>query len=133
MGARCGKNLIILSISMAHFSGKNILGKLQKVAWCSHTTGLKEGTLRLLLKILRLNMDYHDKYDKQQKDWRLLTEDGFASKRQLYTNGHKLRTQFNDPFWDADKLIFSATEADECEKMKLRLPGNQFRYGYNTV
>jgi len=83
--------------------------------------------------IERLNMDYHDKYDKQQKDWRLLTEDGFASKRQLYTNGHKLRTQFNDPFWDADKLIFSATEADECEKMKLRLPGNQFRYGYNTV
>ena len=25
--------------------------------------------------IERLNMDYHDKYDKQQKDWRLLTED----------------------------------------------------------
>ena len=58
--------------------------------------------------IERLQMDYHDKYDKQQKDWRLHTEDGFASKRQYYTNKIKLFGQFRDPFWGADKLIFSS-------------------------
>merc|ERR1712142_1383920 len=83
--------------------------------------------------IERLNMDYHDKYDKQQKDWRLLTEDGFASKRQAYTNKNKLINQFRDPFWSADKLILTSTEGTELERLKLRLPGNQFRYGYNTV
>ena len=66
--------------------------------------------------IERLNLDYHDKYDKQQKDWRLHTEDGFASKRQLYTNANKLRNQFSDPFWTADKLIFSSAEGMELEK-----------------
>lgn len=83
--------------------------------------------------IERLNLDYHDKYDKQQKDWRLHTEDGFASKRQQYTNYSKLRNQFSDPFWTADKLIFSSAEGLELEKLKATLPGNEYQYGYNTV
>jgi len=84
--------------------------------------------------IERLNLDYHDKYDKQQKDWRLLTEDGFASKRQLYTNGQTLRNQFiADPFWSADKLILSSPEGMELEKIKRELPGNEYLYGYNTI
>merc|ERR1712029_203853 len=58
--------------------------------------------------IERLQMDYHDKYDKQQKDWRLHTEDGFASKRNLYTQKTSVRNQFRDPFWGADKLILSS-------------------------
>jgi len=81
--------------------------------------------------IERLNMDYHDKYDKQQKDWRLLTEDGFASKRQLYTNKNNLLKQFNDPFWSADKLILSSEEALERQKILFSLPGNQYQFGYN--
>jgi len=83
--------------------------------------------------IERLNMDYHDKYDKQQKDWRLLTEDGFASKRNLYTERNQLRAQFNDPFWDADKLILTTDEALVQEKIRMQLPGNEYWYGYNTI
>merc|ERR1712098_205865 len=82
--------------------------------------------------IERLNMDYHDKYDKQQKDWRLLTEDGFASKRQAYTNKNKLINQFRDPFWSADKLILTSTEGTELERLKLKLPGNFYMPGFNT-
>jgi len=83
--------------------------------------------------IERLNMDYHDKYDKQQKDWRLLTEDGFASKRQAYTNKNKLINQFRDPFWSADKLILTSTEGTELERLKLKLPGNFYMPGFNTI
>ena len=83
--------------------------------------------------IERLQMDYHDKYDKQQKDWRLHNEDGFASKRQYYTNKIKLFGQFRDPFWGADKLIFSSDEGLEAEKIKQSLPGNFYRYGFNTM
>jgi len=80
----------------------------------------------------RLQMDYHDKYDKQQKDWRLHTEDGFASKRYLYTNKISVRNQFRDPFWSADKLILSAYEGKEAEVIRQELPGNYYRPGYNT-
>jgi len=83
--------------------------------------------------IERLNMDYHDKYDKQQKDWRLLTEDGFATKRAMYTNKNKLLAQFRDPFWSADKIILSSAEGVEAQKVKLMLPGNYYMYGHNTV
>jgi len=83
--------------------------------------------------IERLQMDYHDKYDKQQKDWRLHTEDGFASKRNLYTNKDKIRNQFNDPFWGADKLILTAPEGTEQERIRMALPGNFYKYGFNTI
>jgi len=83
--------------------------------------------------IERLQMDYHDKYDKQQKDWRLHTEDGFASKRQYFTNKTKLYGQFRDPFWGADKLILSSAEGSESERIRMTLPGNFYRYGFNTV
>merc|ERR1711971_1074554 len=69
--------------------------------------------------IERLQMDYHDKYDKQQKDWRLHTEDGFASKRNLYTN--------------KDKIILTAPEGTEQERIRMALPGNFYKYGFNTI
>jgi len=74
-----------------------------------------------------------DKYDKQQKDWRLLTEDGFASKRQAYTNKCNIINHFRDPFWSADKLILTSAEGSELEKIKLKLPGNFYKAGYNTI
>jgi len=83
--------------------------------------------------IERLQMDYHDKYDKQQKDWRLHTEDGFASKRQYFTNKTKLYGQFRDPFWGADKLILSSEEGRESERVRQSLPGNFYKYGFNTI
>merc|ERR1712126_155940 len=43
-----------------------------------------------------MEMDYHDKYDLQQKDWRLLTEDAY-----------------------------------ELDRVKSRLPGNEYLPGYN--
>merc|ERR1719187_1236074 len=82
--------------------------------------------------IERLQMDYHDKYDKQQKDWRLHTEDGFASKRNLYTMKHKLLGYFNDPFWGCDRLILSTAEATEQDRVRRSLPGNFYRAGFNT-
>jgi NADH dehydrogenase (ubiquinone) 1 alpha subcomplex subunit 10 len=41
--------------------------------------------------IERINMDYHEKYDKQQGDWRLLTEDNFSQKRFNYSGSQKWR------------------------------------------
>jgi len=83
--------------------------------------------------IERLNMDYHDKYDKQQKDWRLLTEEMFATKRHQYTDKGQLINQFRDPFWSADKLILTSDEALVSAQIKLELPGNFYHAGYNTV
>jgi len=83
--------------------------------------------------IERLNMDYHDKYDKQQKDWRLLTEERFATKRWQFTHKEQLLNQFRDPFWLADKLIYTSGEAEELGHIQLELPGNHYHAGYNTV
>jgi len=80
-----------------------------------------------------LNMDYHDKYDKQQKDWRLLTEDMFATKRNVYTDQTKLMAGFAAPFFSCDKLIFTPEEGLEMEFLLNRLPGNRYHYGFNTV
>ena len=41
--------------------------------------------------IERMNMDYHDKYDRQQLDWRMLTEDNFGQARLNYTGEPKYR------------------------------------------
>eukprot|EP00091_Calanus_sinicus_P020549 TRINITY_DN5669_c0_g1_i1.p1 TRINITY_DN5669_c0_g1~~TRINITY_DN5669_c0_g1_i1.p1 ORF type:complete len:160 (-),score=46.59 TRINITY_DN5669_c0_g1_i1:283-711(-) len=73
--------------------------------------------------IERLNLDYHDKYDKQQKIGDSTPRYGFASKRQQYTNAGALVNQFNDPFWSADKLILTSAEGLELEKVKQKLQG----------
>jgi len=84
--------------------------------------------------IERMEMDYHDKYDKQQKDWRLLTEDGFASKRLMYSGEgrYHLAGQFRDPFWTADDLILTSEEGKEQDRVRGRLPGNEYIKGYNV-
>lgn len=80
-----------------------------------------------------LNMDYHDKYDKQQKDWRLLTEDGFASKRNIYTEQTELMNGFQAPFLSPDQLILTNEEALEMERVLSILPGNRYKHGFNTI
>jgi len=80
-----------------------------------------------------LNMDYHDKYDKQQKDWRLLTEDGFASKRNIYTDQTELMNGFIAPFLSPDQLILTNEEGKEMERILSILPGNRYLHGFNTI
>ena len=46
-----------------------------------------------------------------------MTEDGFASKRNLYTKKDKLLGYFNDPFWGGDTLILSTAEATEQDRV----------------
>jgi len=84
--------------------------------------------------IERMQMDYHDKYDKQQKDWRLLTEDKFASKRYMYSGEgrYHLAGQFRDPFYTADDLILTTEEGKEAARVRCKLPGNEFITGYNV-
>lgn len=79
----------------------------------------------------RMQVDYHDKYDPQQKDWRLLTEDEFASKRKTYTD-QRLFKFFRTPWWTADDLIKTSEERLESERVRAMLPGNTYAYGYNT-
>jgi len=79
-----------------------------------------------------LNLDYHDKYDKMQKDWRLLTEDGFGSKRYQYTQQATLLKGFVAPFFGAEQLYYTPDEALEIEKIKTLLPGNAKTHGFNT-
>merc|ERR1711935_518597 len=79
-----------------------------------------------------LNLDYHDKYDKMQKDWRLQIEDAFGTKRHIYTQGHKLLKGFNAPFFSADNLWLTPEECLEIERVKARLPGNANAPGFNT-
>merc|ERR1712098_142167 len=79
-----------------------------------------------------LNLDYHDKYDKMQKDWRLLTEDAFGTKRYVYTQAHSLLKGFHAPFFSADKLWFTPEEGIEIEKVQTLLPGNLHQTGFNT-
>lgn len=84
--------------------------------------------------IERMEMDYHDKYDPQQKDWRLHTEDAFASKRHMYSGDgrYHLAGQFNDPFYSCDDLILTNEEAFEQDRVRSRLPGNEFITGFNS-
>lgn len=80
-------------------------------------------------------MDYHDKYDKQQLDWRLLTEDNFGQKRYNYTGDGKMRLlhQFNSPHWFADEITLTAVEAQEMDRVRTRLPGTMYQPGFNTA
>ena len=63
-------------------------------------------------------MDYHDKYDKQQLDWRLLTEDNFGQKRYMYTGAGKMKLlhSFDSPHWFADEITLTTTEAQEQDR-----------------
>lgn len=85
--------------------------------------------------IERMEMDHHDKYDKQQLDWRLLVEDNFAQKRQNYSGEQKNRILygFNSPWHGADDLMLTTEEGIEADKIRARVPGSMFKKGFNQV
>ena len=68
--------------------------------------------------IERMNMDYHDKYDRQQLDWRMLTEDNFGQARYNYTGEIKWRILggFNTGWHFADDIILTSDEALEQDR-----------------
>ena len=74
--------------------------------------------------IERMNMDYHDKYDRQQLDWRMLTEDNFGQARLNYTGEQKWRILggFNTGWHFADDIILTSDEALEQDRYHHRAP-----------
>jgi len=81
--------------------------------------------------IERLNLDYFDKYDKQQSDWRMFKEDMYCAHRTLYTLGQWYGNALKHQYWEADKIIPTAEESMDWEEVAHKLPGNYFAYGHN--
>jgi len=81
--------------------------------------------------IERLNMDYFDKYDKQQQDWRMLIEDNYSKSRIFYTRRMDLRRNFHVDYWDHDKILMDMPEALEFQFQAHKVPGNRYIHGYN--
>merc|ERR1712001_358185 len=84
--------------------------------------------------IERMNMDYHDKYDRQQLDWRMLTEDNFGQARLNYTGDLKYRILggFNTGGFFADNILLTSDEALEQDRVRSRLPGSKYVKGFNV-
>lgn len=81
--------------------------------------------------IERLNMDYFDKYDKQQEDWRMLTEDNYSKARIIYTNRRYKDRNFNVEFLDNDRIRRTADEYLEFQFNAHKVPGNKYIKGFN--
>lgn len=81
--------------------------------------------------IERLNMDYFDKYDKQQKDWRMHNEENYAKKRLELTRRDMFLSYFNVDYWHADKVNRSQTERADFLKYSHRVPGSRYIQGFN--
>merc|ERR1711963_1207231 len=84
--------------------------------------------------IERMDMDYHDKYDRQQLDWRMLTEDNFGQARLNYTGEqkHRILGGFCTGWHFADDIILTSDEALEAEQVRSRLPGSKYTKGFNV-
>jgi len=78
-----------------------------------------------------LNMDYHDKYDKQQKDWRMHLEEHYSTARGYYTNKVHVLHNFEYPYFSCDKIWNSSDENVEWDRLSARMPGNKYVPGYN--
>lgn len=78
-----------------------------------------------------LNIDYHDKYDKQQMDWRMHLEENYSQKRAYYTQRREVLAYFSMPYFEAEKVWLTAEENDEWSRLYSRVPGNRFLPGYN--
>jgi len=81
--------------------------------------------------IERLNMDYWDKYDKQQKDWRMHTEENYAKRRLEFTRRRLYLNYFNIDYWHADKVHATQPESEDFLKYSHRVPGSRYMHGFN--
>jgi len=82
--------------------------------------------------IERLNMDYFDKYDKQQEDWRMFKEDNYAAARLTYTQRERVLNNFKVDYWEHDRILRTPTEYVEFMQQAFKLPGNQYIAGFNA-
>eukprot|EP00088_Acartia_fossae_P012918 TRINITY_DN16688_c0_g1_i1.p1 TRINITY_DN16688_c0_g1~~TRINITY_DN16688_c0_g1_i1.p1 ORF type:complete len:267 (-),score=80.71 TRINITY_DN16688_c0_g1_i1:369-1103(-) len=82
--------------------------------------------------IERLNMDYFDINDKQQKDWRLFKEDLYSAYRAMYTMCNWINGAVNViDYLDADNLLLNPTEQEAFQRVAAKLPGNGIPMGFN--
>lgn len=81
----------------------------------------------------RLQLEYFDKYDKQQSDWRMHKEETYSMMRGCYTKrgwiDHSLHRY---SYLDADIVEKSATEIEEWTTIAHKLPGNRYSVGWNA-
>jgi NADH dehydrogenase (ubiquinone) 1 alpha subcomplex subunit 10 len=82
--------------------------------------------------IERLQLEYFDKYDKQQSDWRMFKEDNYSQRRSLYTQKDWIRSSvYRVQYLDADLVETDGAENLEFQKVAHKLPGNYWAMGYN--
>lgn len=81
--------------------------------------------------IERLNMDFFDKYDKQQQDWRMQKEDKYARKRQQFTNRYHMDSHYKVDYFEMDRILFTPEEMKEFQFHAHKVPGARYQHGYN--
>jgi len=82
--------------------------------------------------IERLQLEYFDKYDKQQGDWRQHKEDGYSMLRRRYTEREWINGAIDSvEYLDADNVTLTAEEMIEFCNVACKLPGNMHAEGYN--
>jgi len=81
----------------------------------------------------RLQLEYFDKYDKQQSDWRMHKEETYSMYRGCYTNGNWISGALNRyNYHDADLVEMNSNELEEWSTIASKLPGNRFCVGWNA-
>lgn len=85
----------------------------------------------LVEDIERLNMDYFDKYDKQQMDWRMFKEDNYTRCRLVYTDRCEVMNNIRVDYFDHKNILQPAEEILEFQFNAHKLPGSRYALGYN--
>jgi len=81
--------------------------------------------------IERLNMDYFDKYDKQQKDWRLFKEQEYTAVRIMVTEKNFLLQNRSVGYLDADRILLRPEVVTDLMFHSYKVPGSMYPFGYN--
>merc|ERR1711976_267141 len=84
--------------------------------------------------IERLNFDIYEEFDDQQTDWRLPTEDHYASVRWRYSSRGGiswLYNQFNTDYFECEHLIKTPEENENMKHVSYWMPGERYSFGYN--
>jgi NADH dehydrogenase (ubiquinone) 1 alpha subcomplex subunit 10 len=80
----------------------------------------------------RLQLEYFDKYDKQQSDWRMHKEENYSMYRRMYTERQWISSAvYNRAYLDADYVEKDDHEEEEWCVVAQKLPGNRFNVGWN--
>jgi len=93
----------------------------------------EEGDTEVVVEdIERLQLEYFDKYDKQQCDWRRYKEDGYSQLRHTYTQQDWVNGAcYNVEYLDAEHCMRNFDEEIDFLRVACKLPGNMFSVGMN--